>query len=252
MNDLQNRRILITRERQAANQFAKQITSAGGQALLAPLLQINCCLDRKQTDVAILKDTYDWVFFTSKNGVDCFMKETKSKEILASARIAAVGPKTAQAVKRYQFSVDFIPSTYNAEIMATEFLSTYPERGPVLFVRGKIASAILLDAFTKAERTFDCLEVYDTVTNEAIQPVLQTILQEESIDFITFTSPSTVNAFVQLVDEFHLYKHIPVVCIGTTTEKQARNHGFLQTIIPEYFTIEGMIEGMNRVINEKG
>lgn len=252
MIDLQNKRILVTREEQAAKQFSKKIAAAGGNALLAPLLQINCLSDTNQTGASILKSKYDWVFFTSKNGVDCFMKQAESKEILSSARIATVGPKTAQAVERYPFSVDFIPSTYNAEVMAAEFLRTYSEEGSVLFVRGKIASTILLDAFTKAGRTFDCLEVYDTVTNEAIKPVLQTILQEKSIDYLTFTSPSTVNAFVQLVDEFHLYKHIPVVCIGTTTEKQARNHGFLQTIIPEHFTTEGMIEVMHQVINEKG
>lgn len=251
MISLENKVILVTREAQAAEQFANAILTYGGRPIIAPLLQIDCIPYDRQQHLSILHRPYDWVFFTSKNGVDCFMKQEKYQEKLQHSRIAAVGPKTAQALQHYQLNVDFIPSTYNAEVMAAEFLSTYADEGPVLFVRGKIASNVLLNAFTKANRAYDCVEVYDTVINEAAKPMLQTSSMEK-IDFITFTSPSTVNAFVQLIDEVHPYKEIPVVCIGTTTEKQAKEQGFLHTIVPDHFTIEGMMEAMDRVINRKG
>lgn len=252
MIDLQNKKILVTREAKAAKQFANKIASFGGEALVAPLLQIDCLSLSEEKITEMTKSSYDWVFFTSKNGVDCFMEQAIAKEILSTARIAAVGPKTAERIEEHQFSVDFIPSTYNAKVMADEFLNTYTEEGPVLFVRGKIASMTLLDAFTKAGRAYHCVEVYNTVTNETIKPGLKKILKEEPIDFITFTSPSTVNAFVQLVAGVERYYHTPVVCIGTTTEKQAIKHGFTETLTPTHFTIEGMLEKINRVIHEKG
>ena len=252
MISLENKTILVTREEKAAQVFADKIITYGGKPVITPLLQINCLAFHQQEIASIDMNDYDWVFFTSKNGVDCFMKQSKYATNLHHCQIAAVGPKTAQAVKEYGFHVDFIPSTYNAEVMAAEFLTTYEEAGPVLFVRGKIASNVLLDAFTKAERAYHCVEVYDTVTNEAVKSALQTSLMEETIDFITFTSPSTVNAFIQLTDQVHTYKHLPVVCIGTTTERQAKEQGFLQTIVPENFTIEGMIEAMDHAIKREG
>src|SRR5690625_847390 len=142
MISLQNKTILVTREALAADRFANDIIKYGGNPVITPLLQINC-IPYDQQPSSILHRKYDWVFFTSKNGVDCFMKQSVYKETLDNCRIAAVGPKTAQAVQHYDYQVDFIPSTYNAEVMAAEFLSTYAEAGPVLFVRGKIASNVL-------------------------------------------------------------------------------------------------------------
>ncbi|MHA6250452.1 uroporphyrinogen-III synthase [Oceanobacillus sp. CAU 1775] len=242
MINLKGQRILVTREVRAAERFEKLITNHNGVAITVPLLTINC-LPVKSAD--ILTEETEWVFFTSKNGVDCFLKNNALKTALASYRIAAVGPKTAQALEAHGFQVEFIPSTYNADVMASEFLSTYEEVGSVLFVRGTLSSQVLPKAFNQAGRNFTCLEVYETVSNVEMKNKLNTTLQQEKIDLLTFTSPSTIHAFFELTENPEAYLDLPVACIGTTTEQAAIHKGFKKTIVPEHFTIEGMVEAMS-------
>lgn len=241
---LHNKTILVTREEKAGEIFARKISQYGAKALQAPLLEITCLPYEQTVNKALQQKKYAWIFFTSKNGVDCFMKQHPP---IGNCRIAAVGTKTKQAIEAYGYEVDFIPSIYHAETMAEEFLQIEKNIEPVLFVRGKIASRVLIDAFREAKRPFDCVEVYDTVTNQAAKETLTTILHTEKIDYLTFTSPSTVRAFMELTEENQSSLSIPAVCIGTTTEKSAREAGFKQTIIPNEFTIEGMLD----IINEK-
>src|SRR5699024_9561022 len=124
MISLQNKKILITREKHAAEKFAELITAFEGVPIQTPLLQINC------------------IFITSKNGVDCFFQQGIS---IANCRIAAVGPKTTQAIEAYGYHVEFIPTVYNAETMAQEFLEIYEDSGAVLFVRGNLSRGVLLE-----------------------------------------------------------------------------------------------------------
>lgn len=241
---LHNKTILVTREEKAGEIFARKINQYGAKALQVPLLKITCLPYEQTINEALQQKKYAWIFFTSKNGVDCFMKQDPP---IGHCRIAAVGSKTKQAIEAYGYEVDFIPSIYHAETMAEEFLQLEKNIAPVLFVRGKIASRVLIDAFREAERPFDCVEVYDTVMNRNAKGKLTAILQEEKIDYLTFMSPSTVGAFVALTEADPSFYAIPAVCIGTTTEKSAREAGFKQTIIPNEFTIEGMLD----IINEK-
>lgn len=242
-NSLRNKKILITREAEAAKQFAKQIRKYGGEPVLAPLLEIRCLPYVFEGFAEGKLAQFEWIFFTSVNGVRCFLNQSPNIE---SCKIAAVGPKTAKAVEESGYAVDFIPSTYNAEVMAKEFFSTYPDSGHALFVRGNLASSVLLDAFTKANKSYKCVEIYETTINMQAEACLRAVLREQSIDFVTFTSPSTIDAFLQLTIGEPIPKKLPVVCIGTTTEAHAREVGFTKTIVPENFTIEGMIEVMSR------
>lgn len=243
MINLNNNRILVTREASAAEQFAKKIVENNGVAVTVPLLTINC-LPVKNVD--ILTEKNDWIFFTSKNGVDCFLQNKTLAKALTRCRIAAVGPKTAQALEKHGFQVEFIPRTYNAKMMAFEFLSSYKEAGPVLFVRGTLSSSVLPDAFKRVGSKFTCLKVYETVINLGMRSKLNTALQHEKIDMLTFTSPSTIDAFFELTEQAETYLKLPVACIGTTTEKYAKQMGFKETIVPNDFTIEGMIEAMSK------
>lgn len=241
---LQNKKILVTRESQAAEQFAEKIRAYGGEPIITPLLEIRGLPYTLEGITERVREKFDWVFFTSANGVNCFMQQSPQLE---GCRIAAVGPKTKKAIEAYHYTVDFMPSTYNADVMAAEFLETYGNTHNVLFVRGNLSRPVLLDAFTKANVPYECVEVYETATNCSIKKTLCEKLQQE-IDFFTFTSPSTVNAFVQLTLGIYERKDIPVVCIGTTTEERAKEVGFTHTITPKAFTIEGMLDVLGEEI----
>jgi uroporphyrinogen-III synthase len=251
MINLEEKRILVTREAAGAKIFGKKIAAAGGIPIITPLLQINCLPINDETASSLELDTYEWVFFTSKNGVDCFLQDDRFREALARCNIAAVGPKTEKALENQGYSVQFVPSTFNAEVMASEFLLTFKETGPVLLVRGTLASPVLPQAFSKAGRSFTTFEVYETVSNEEIKNTLQTALQD-GIDLLTFTSPSTIDAFIELAEERQTYIDLPAACIGTTTENHAKEKGFQHTIVPTHFTIEGMLEAMSDYFQGKG
>src|SRR5699024_9770084 len=150
-----------------------------------------------------------------------------------------------KALMEHGYEADFIPSTYNAETMAKEFMSMYPPDQSIMLVRGKRSRPVLVDAFTEEGRMFTSLEVYETTTNYNIKEKFNYVITNESIDFITFTSPSTVEAFVTLVSESFDRRKDVIVCIGTTTEKRALELGFSTILVPDVFTIEGMLEKMS-------
>src|SRR5699024_5726634 len=168
--------------------------------LVTPLLQINCL----PVDKKVVMDTYEWVFFTSQNGVDCFIKQNPYIGELNSRKIAAVGPKTADKIRHYGYQVDFMPSTYNAEVMANEFLTKYLESGPVLLVRGVLSSTVLPDTFEQHNQTYHCLEVYETVANPGAKDNLQAYLVQEDIDYLTFTSPRSEEHTSELQSRFDI------------------------------------------------
>lgn len=249
MTSLKNKKVLITRDAQAAASFQKLLEKEQAKPITVPLIKIECI---EKPNLSIKVKDCEWVFFTSRNGVECFLQDKTFATALHYCRIAAVGEKTAQALRKHGYTVDFIPSVFNAVTMAKEFLANYETTKPTLFVRGVIASPILLDAFTKANRTFFCVDVYDTFIHTKAKQTLQTTLAQHTFDYITFTSPSAVEAFVQSVEDVQQELSVPIVCIGTTTEQKVLSYGFTTTIVPEKFTIESMIEAMKIDCMQKG
>lgn len=249
---LKGRKVLITREKNQAAVFANNISEQGGIPIVTPLLKINCQNEVDNDRILNQLTGYKWIIFTSANGVHCFFKKINQQRMLEldQCQFAVVGHKTEQVLNEYGIAADFIPSVYNAEVMATEFLATYPLVHSLLLVRGNWSRPTLPEAFIQHGINVDLMEVYETAYHEEIKPLLHEQLKNK-IDFITFTSPSTVDAFIAMVDN-QIYLKKVCVCIGTTTEQRARQHGFTNTLVPDQFTIEGMIDCMNEYLLMKG
>src|SRR5699024_8377194 len=120
---------------------------------------------------------------------------------------------------------------------------------PIFIVQGRLSGTILNEALLQANIPFDCLEVYDTKVNETEKLTLQQAVQE--MDWITFTSPSTVDAFITLVDDPEEFYNTSVFAIGTTTENRAREVGFKHIYVPEVFTIEEILGRMRAYAREE-
>lgn len=249
---LEGKRILITREKSQAKSFAEQIEACGGEPIQIPLINIVC--RHESIDPHHIKK-YEWIFITSANGVHCFFQRLKEQEqlhLLKDCRLAVVGHKTEEALKAYGFTADFIPSVYNADTMAEEFRQAFPNAKRLLLVRGNQSRPTLPREFTKHGYEFAMLEVYETMTNTEAKEALNQVLGQGKLDFITFTSPSTVQAFFELVNPKFLDEQMVYVCIGTTTQAAAEAAGCKTILIPDVFTIEGMIETMKDYISKKG
>lgn len=240
---LHGKEILITREKSQSKVFAELVKAQGGIPIEIPLLNIACIGFAERLPLP----DYQWIIFTSANGVHCFFKGLSGK-LDDCVRFAVVGHKTEKPLLEYGVSANFVPSVYNAEVMAAEFLQQITINGAILIVKGNKSRNVLQEAFSKSEIAFDELVTYETTSNRSAKELLSRYFKQNYPDFITFTSPSTVEAFMEMCNE-KLVSHaleIPCVCIGTTTEACAKEFGFKQTLLPNQFTIEGMVDRMAR------
>ncbi|MYL58907.1 uroporphyrinogen-III synthase, partial [Virgibacillus halodenitrificans] len=229
---LQGKKILVTREENQAKEFADLILEHQGTPIEVPLLTVSCKDQKDNQEVLQSISNYDWIFFTSANGVKCFFDLAQrylDPENGFPANIAVVGHKTGNVLKMFGYSATFTPSVYNAEIMGSEFLTEYPEPGSILLVRGNLSRDILPNFFFNNGLNFESIEVYETSYNFLVKEQLNNHLEKSHIDFITFTSPSTVESFCAMAAKKTGFVY---VCIGTTTENKAREIGLSPIISP--------------------
>lgn len=249
-----NKKILVTRNEPKASEFAEMITSYGGRPIVVPLLKIDCkAIVEHDLSLERIKE-YEWLVFTSANGVRCFFNSLERRRIfsdLEHVKMAVVGPKTDSALGKFGFKADFIPSVYHADTMAREFPDLHTPTGPVLLIHGQLSGTILNEAFLKQKIPFDCVEIYETRPNTSAKSELKQVLMKEEMDFITFTSPSTIETFMDLKDKLTIPLDTMIVCIGTTTEKRARDYGFYNILVPKEFTINGMMDKIHEYISEE-
>ncbi|MEC5422029.1 uroporphyrinogen-III synthase [Virgibacillus sp. C22-A2] len=250
---LHEKKILITREESQAKEFTEMVRFYGGQPVEVPLLTISCKDKPESKQLLTNLNKYEWLFFTSANGVNCFFQLVKKYKIdwavFQTMKMAVVGHKTEAALKGFGFTASFMPTTYNADVMANEFLNRETGKIPVLLVRGNRSREVLPARFSKYGLPYDLLEVYDTSYNYQMKHRLNDILKNGNIDYITFTSPSTVEAFWEMATA---ESRIPCACIGTTTELRARELGFNSVITPQEFTIDELIASLSNYITERG
>ncbi|UJL44981.1 uroporphyrinogen-III synthase [Virgibacillus sp. NKC19-16] len=249
---LHEKKVLITREKKQAEAFSSKVLAYGGIPIEVPLLKILCKDLRENKRILENVDRYEWIFFTSSNGVNCFFQLAKryqvNNEIFKNKRLAAVGHKTENALKNFGFTADFVPTTYNADTMASEFLSRYTVSDPILLVRGNRSRDVLPIEFSKHGILYDSACVYEISYNYQMTDRLNAILRENTFDFVTFTSPSTVEAFVEMTA---VPSDVTCVCIGTTTQKRAYELGFTSILTAEEFTIDGMLLCISNYIAEE-
>ncbi|WP_047985001.1 uroporphyrinogen-III synthase [Ornithinibacillus californiensis] len=245
---LQGKNILVTREASLADKFSKQLIAKGANVLETPLLKIACKRSLDDREVIENLGQFNWIFFTSVNGVECFFNLIEKYEIkLPVVKIAVVGHKTEEVLKSYGFVADFIPSIYDGENLVNEFLGEFHDIGKVLLVQGNRSRKVIADGLLKAGVDYRTIVVYETLYNEEAKAKLNRVLKDITFDYVTFTSPSTVEAFMKY-SKRTLSNDTKVVCIGNTTEKKAREFGLTNISSPNLFTIEAMIELM---CNEK-
>ncbi len=249
--DLRQKRILITRGEREAGAFADQVTYHGGQAIVTPLIKITCTSKLSQRERVKLTYHYEWIMFTSANGVNCFFNQMDlAEKQIKQARFAVVGPKTNQALQAFGYEADYIPHVYNAKTMAQDFLKKYRPNGPVLLVQGQLSGTDLEAAFKRDQIQYESLTVYETRTNAEAKEELLHIINTNNYDFITFMSPSSVDAFIELTGESGS-KASTIVCVGTTTASRALEQGFTHILVPDTFTIEGMMKKIDEFIRRE-
>jgi uroporphyrinogen III methyltransferase/synthase len=246
------KRILITRAIHQAHDLARRIMVLGGEPLCLPVLELIPPQDRAPLDRALDNlGSYQWVIFTSANGVVFFMKRLQERGIdirEVKGRLAALGPGTGKALAGYGLNVDFTPEEYRAEALLDGLLGMITPGSRVLLPRAAEARNVLPDGLRAGGIRVDVALSYQTVPGGAkYKKVLQEVLTQGQVDYLTFTSSSAIRNFKGLFDEEELAGLLArsrVACIGPVTAATAASVGVRVDLVAKEYTIDGLLESI--------
>jgi uroporphyrinogen III methyltransferase/synthase len=191
-------------------------------------------------------DTYDWVIFTSVNGVRHFTQRLEAKGVdrtaLAGKKICAIGPRTQKELEKMGLTVHFLPSEYRAEGVAEGLKLLGIQGKRILLPRAREARRILPEALREAGTLVDEVEAYRTVKPAQGKNVLAAVLKK--IDVVVFTSSSTVRNFMEFLSDKTALNGVKVAVIGPVTGSTARSYGLEPTIMPSAYTIPALVEAI--------
>lgn len=248
-------RILVTRAREQASEFARRLEEAGAEVVEAPAIRIVPPESWGPLDAAIGRlGEFRWLILTSANGVRCFWERLRlagrDARDLAGIRLAAIGPATAEALEARGLAADVIPPEFKAEALV-EALAGEPLEGVgVLIARAAEAREVLPEALAARGARVEVVPAYRTVqaleSPEAEE--VRTLLREGRIQVVTFTSSSTVRYFLELVgpEAAELLREVVVASIGPITAETASRYGIATQVMPERYTIPGLVEALIR------
>jgi len=237
------KRVLVTRAREQASGLSDLLRSFGAEPVEFPVIKI---VPRAFDLPQPIPFAYDWIIFTSANGVRIFMdrlrEQGKDVRAFASSQIAAIGPGTAQELQRWGLIADFVPSRFMAEGIIEE-LPEDPKGKQILIPRASRAREVLPEKLTECGACVTVLPIYDALLDDSGAETIKAMLAEKRIDIITFASSSTVRNFFSLVGPISL-EGIKVVSFGPITAQTVREFGAQVDIVPPENTIESMVQAI--------
>jgi uroporphyrinogen III methyltransferase/synthase len=240
------RRIVVTRTRQQASALSRALRDVGADPIEVPVIEIADPADggaALRHAVARLA-TYDWIVVTSPNGAARLGRALDAAHLDArafgAARVAAIGPATAAALRPLGVRADLVPERFVAEALL-DALTDAAGPGRLLLARAEVARHVLPDGLRARGWEVDVVDAYRTV------PATVTDRQRAGIadaEVVTFTSSSTVDRFVDAVG----IDAVPAVvaCIGPVTAQTARDHGLSVDVVAEVHTVPGLVDALVR------
>ncbi|MEK6750827.1 MAG: uroporphyrinogen-III synthase [Chloroflexota bacterium] len=244
-------KVLITRPRTKADEFAEKLRSAGFEPIFFPVIEIQRIGNNVALERALEKlNCYEWVVFTSVNAVDIVFDEYSVFLLKENTgvKFAAIGPKTAEALRKYSIEPDFVPEEYVAEAILPGLGDLQGKW--VLLPRAEIARQMLPEAIANAGGIAHEIIVYQTLPAQVDEDGLSAL--KSGVDVITFTSASTVENFVAVtrqhnLDPLNLPNNPLVACIGPITEQAAKEAGFQNLVVAKEYTTDGLIEAITNM-----
>jgi uroporphyrinogen III methyltransferase / synthase len=245
---LTGKRIVVTRPRTHAGELARRLSELGAEVIEFPTIAIEPPMDYAPMDHAIAQlNQYDWLFFTSINGVQSFFDRLRhfgndSRDI-EHLKVVAIGPETAARLEREGVHVFMVPAKYQAEGIL-EALDPAEIRGSqILMPRAAKAREILPETLRQWGAFVDVVQAYKTVLPQDCRFGLRELFKKQ-IDVITFTSSSTVENFFRLLegkDPVPILRGVTIACIGPITARTAIDSGLQVDIVSAEFTIPGLV-----------
>jgi uroporphyrinogen-III synthase len=242
--------IAVTRATHQARSLTSLLSSRGADAVETPAIEIVEPEDLAPLDGAIARAAdYDWIVFTSANGVERFFDRVAALKVdlreLGHARLAAIGPATAAAIATRALRVDLVPEAYVAESLVEALASAGCVAGSrILVARAAVARDLLPAALEARGARVDVVEAYRTVRPESSRRLLSALVARHALDLVTFTSASTVANYVELAGADAT--RVAGACIGPITASAAREAGIRVAVEAGEFTVPGLVAAIEQ------
>ncbi|BCU79605.1 uroporphyrinogen-III C-methyltransferase [Luteolibacter sp. LG18] len=243
------KRVVVTRTREQAGELSRALTELGAAAIELPTIRIEAPTDKLAfAEHVTHAHEYDWLVFTSPNGVqrffDAFFAVYEDARSLGNPRIAAIGEATAKKIREYRFGIDLLPERFVAEGLLETFEHESVENLTMMWVRAEDTRDVLYDGLTALGAIVDECVAYRTVAETTDPTGNLSRVKEEGADMVTFTSASTVEHF------FALGVPWPEGCaaasIGPVTSEALRKHGVEPAFEAKPHDIPGLVAGIRK------
>jgi uroporphyrinogen-III synthase len=256
---LAGKRIVVTRSRSQASELCRLLEELGGRPYEFPVINIDWPDDLGPLDAALARlDTFDWVLFTSPNGVEMFwerlLQTQTDPQMITHTQVAAVGPKTAAALEKRGVAVAAVAE----EFVGEGLLKTLEDRiGPgdqILLPRANIARKQLPDTLRQIGCVVTEVDAYQTLAVTDNVDELVALFQAGQIDVVTFTSSSTVKYFLKALaghDVNALLQGVLLAAIGPITAQTAADNGLQIDVMPATYTITDLVEALLKKFHQE-
>jgi uroporphyrinogen III methyltransferase/synthase len=257
------KRIVVTRSHEQAQDLCEALENLGAQAIEAPTFKLSPAEDPESVERAAASvDGYAWVIFESANAVGRFLgslsRGPRDLRALGGVSICAIGPSTTERLLTHGLKPDVVIPEFRAEGVGETIAVTRPIAGQrVLLVRPDHLRDALATDLARAGAVVTDLVAYRTTPESADSPAAQDLyrkLLDGAIDAVTFTSPTGVGRFASLFGEEQaadLLNITVVASIGPVTAAAAAELGIKTTVMPEAYTVEGLVQALVEYFAER-
>lgn len=240
--------VVVTRAKAQKKGFIEELKEEGAITYEFPTIEIDEISPNKELDDAIKDiEKYSHIIFTSENGANIFFKRLFSlgndSRKLGGTKISAIGPKTGKVIEKHGIKPDFIPSEYVSEALVENLKGVLTKKDRVLVPRAKNARPYLVEELSKISNV-DEIKTYNTIKGMDRTEGLVEFLKDEEEFYLTFTSPSTFNNFVDILGDKskEILSKGKIISIGPITSQAIEDNGYRVYKEAKNYTIEGILE----------
>jgi len=271
---LLGKRIVVTRAREQASALSEKLIDLSAEVIEIPVIKIVPLKVDKQLREVFLEKEYDWIFFTSQNGVGEFARflnrTGKDSRIFGKAKVCAIGSETAKSLAGMGIKPDYVPKDFCTEAILEYFKSPrsplckrrdaggIKDKMNALILRAKQARDVLPEGLKRLGFKVKVIDLYDTLAEKESAKLIHKILRRPAVGgtpqddprvhWVTFASSSSVKNFVELLgqDYRRLLKGVSLISIGPVTSATIREYGLKVNQEAKVYTIEGLVEAIRK------
>ncbi len=245
-----SKKVIVTRPKMSGGTLSKKLTDLGADVYDCPVTEIIEITDKS----AFLNELnnlhkYNWLVFTSKNGVEIFFNGlkglNKDVRILGNLKIAAIGSQTKETLREKGIIADYMPEIFDGENLA-KGLSELQSANNFLLLRAKDGNKEIVNILGEKGKEFTDLPIYYSNYIDSNKEKIEELVKNEEV-FVTFTSASTVEGFNKICKA---NPNLKAVCIGKQTASRAKEYGYNYEVANSA-TIDSVIEKLLEVVNGK-